>query len=221
MFFKKKKVAVDHSASKHWDIIVDVWARKYDMHGIERYVVLLLCLLKFIFPAFWIRHFTRNAWYRTRNRWIESYVLLKVLILMFFLLYYPDTILGLIVGVYILLDIIQYLLWLIFLSSIYTKMPSIKRNFAHLAMNLFEVAWWFALIYLYTWSVGSAWVPITDWITALYFSFVTFATIWYWDISAISQTWKILIIAEILVSVLFITIIASSFVSRLDIKNED
>lgn len=32
MFFKKKKVAVDHSASKHWDIIIDVWERKYDMH---------------------------------------------------------------------------------------------------------------------------------------------------------------------------------------------
>jgi voltage-gated potassium channel Kch len=122
--------------------------------------------------------------------------------------------------IYILADITQYLLGLIFLSNVYTKLPVIKRNFAHLMMNVGEIVMGFGVLYLYIHAVGTNGIPLTSGIDATYFSMVTFSTIWYGDIIPLTQAGRVLVIIETLVSLLFVTIIVSSFVAGMDIKDE-
>lgn len=62
---------------------------------------------------------------------------------------------------------------------------------------------------------------VANGISAFYFSLVTFGTIGYGDITPLNLLGRELVIAEVAVSFLFIAIIVTSFVARLDIKNED
>ena len=220
-FFKKKKVPVDHSAKKHREIVKDIWYRKYDLIGIERYIALFLCVIKFVFPTLRIRHHTRHLWYQKRNRAIEIYLLIKVIILSVIVATQYFTAFTVWVAVYFLLDIVQYLLWLIFLSSIYTKLPSIRRNFAHLCINIIEIVLWFAILYLYTGGLTYHWDISHQWFIWVFYSFVTFALVGDNEILPSSLLARKLVFAQISISFLFIVIIISSFVSTLDIKNDD
>ena len=220
-FFKKKKIPVDHSAKKHRDIVQDIWHRKYDLIWIERYIALVLCTIKFFFPTLWIRHYTRHLWYEKRNRAIEIYLLTKLVLLLVIVITQYFNWFTFWLAVYFLLDIVQYLLWLIFLSSIYTKLPSIRRNFAHLCINIAEIVLWFAILYLYTgWLTYHGEIAHQSFI-GVFYSFVTFALVWDNEIVPSTIFAKKLVFAQISISFLFIVIIISSFVSTLDIKNDD
>ncbi len=215
-----QKACWENKWETHFDIIRNIRQRKYELMGIERYIALILYILKPVFPTYRIRHFAKKGWYRVRNRSIEIYLIIK-LILLCLLLYYPWQWYATFLAIYILSDVIHYLLWLIFLSNIYTKFPSIRRNFAHLTMNIIEITMSFAVLYLSLGAIGNSNGVITQGSDALYFSFVTFSTIGYGDILPILPIGKTLVIFETLISFLFITIIASSFVSGLEIRNND
>ncbi|MBP7884598.1 two pore domain potassium channel family protein [Patescibacteria group bacterium] len=88
-------------------------------------------------------------------------------------------------------------------------------------MNIIEITMSFAVLYLSLGAIGNSNGVITQGSDALYFSFVTFSTIGYGDILPILPIGKTLVIFETLISFLFITIIASSFVSGLEIRNND
>ena len=217
----KKHIWTHHSAKAHFTIISDIRARKYPLAWIERYTALFLCIIKLLFPMRWISHFTKHHGSKARNRALEIYMLSKVAIIFTCLFAPVPSTIAIIITIYILADIWQYLLWLIFLSNVYTKLPAIKRNFSHLTLNVSEIVWWFAVLFLHLWAVWTGWIPITQWRDALYFSMITFSTIWYWDIVPLTMLWKQLIIGETLMSFLFITIIVACFVSGLNIKTEE
>lgn len=221
MFFKKKKVTADHSNAKHIDIIRDIRNRKYELWWIERYIALFLCILKLVFPTRWIRHYTRNLWYRAKNRAIEIYLVIKVVTLFVIIATQKFTIFTIWVTIYFLIDIIQYLLGLIFLAWVYTKIPSIRRNFAHLCMNIIEIVLCFAILYLYTESLIFHNVVVHDSFLSIFYSFMTFAFVWDNEILPTSIIARKLIFSQISISFLFIVIIISSFVAWLEIKNDD
>lgn len=221
-FFKsKKKIPVDHSAKKHREIIQDIWNRKYDLVWIERYIALFLCIIKYLFPTLWIRHYTKDMWYKQRNMAIEIYLLSKLFILFAILITQSFNIVTVVLASYFLLDIVQYLLWLIFLSSIYTKLPSIRRNFAHLCINIVDIVLWFAILYLYTSSLTYHGAIVHESFLWVFYSFATFALVGDNEILPATIFARKLAFAQISISFLFIVIIISSFVSTLDIKNDD
>lgn len=219
--FKKKKAPVDHSASKHLDIIKGIWYRKYDLMGIERYIALILCIVKFLFPTFWIRHFTRNKRYGDRNRGIEIYLIVKLLTLLTILWTQAFNVFTISLTIYFLLDIVQYLLWLIFLSAVYTKLPSIRRNFSHLCINIMDIVLSFAILYLYTSSLVYHGDLVHNSFLGVFYSFATFALVGDNEILPATIFARKLAFTQISISFLFIVIVISSFVSSLDIKNDD
>lgn len=213
-----KKSIIDHSIEQHMHIISWIYHGAFNSSWIEQWIEIILCLVKLCMPWFWIRNICGNN-YNLRNKVLERYMLIKLIILCLLIIWYPSAPqLSVVVALYFLIDIIQHFLGLIFLSNVYTSMPSLKKNFAHLGINVLEIVWWFAVLYLYSGAIGSWWVAIHDAVSSLYFSMVTFATVGYGDIWPINTLWKIMVACQISVSFLFITIICSSFVSDITIK---
>ena len=116
-------------------------------------------------------------------------------------------------AMYFLVDIVQHLMGLIFLSNVYTFFPSLEKNVAHLALNVIEIVLAFAVLYLHFHAVGTHGVASTDPVSLLYFSMVTFATVGYGDIGPITTLGRAMVGSQILISFLFVSIVCGSFVA--------
>lgn len=210
------KTSLDHSFSDHLRIIRGIYHWSFGSQWLEKCIEIMLCSLKIITPGFWIRVLVRN--YHMRNLVIEWYIVLKVLLLGCIVYYYVGTTWWMWITLYFLIDIVQVMLSFVFLNNVYVTAPSLRKNFAHLGINLIEIVLSFSILYLHFQAIGSSWEPITRVVDAIYFSMVTFATVWYGDITPFTMIGKILVMSQIIISFLFITIICSSFVSDFKLK---
>lgn len=217
----KKPLTRDHSSEKHLQIIKDIWNRKYDVEWIERYVAIFLCILKLFFPTRWIRHFTKNMWYKVRNRALEIYMLIKIITLIVILWWQYINTFTVFLAIYFLIDLAQYFLGLIFLANVYTKLPSIRKNFAHLMLNFLEFIMAFAVLYMATSSVQFDGHTIVNSFLVFYYSFVTATFVGDGDMHIIGILWRKLVFLETIMAFLFIMIIVSSFVASIDLKDDD
>jgi amino acid transporter len=105
------------------------------------------------FPMFWARRLVKD--YDRRNMILELYIFLKITVLALLLYLKIDNIWATLVAMYFVMDIVQYLLGLIFLSHIYTKIPTLNRNFAHLGLNMLEILLSFSVLYLNFHAIGT------------------------------------------------------------------
>lgn len=184
-----------------------------DYIGIQYIFKYILHVLKFIFPGFWISVFAPN--YRIKNILTEFYLILKVLILVAMLWLHSNWIWTLVVTIYFLCDIVHHLF-----TRIYNNIWSLKKNFAHLMLNVCEIVLGYAVLYDHLWVIGVGWIPSHNPLDVLYFSMVTFATVGYGDMGAINVLWRMLVASQIAISLLFIVIICSSFVAQMGTKKE-
>lgn len=210
------KTSSDHSFSDHLRIIRGIYHWWFGSHWLEKWIELILCCIKMVTPGFWIRMLSTN--YNQRNSLIEWYITLKVVLLIWIVLHHSWSWRALWFTLYCLFDIVQVMLSFVFLNNVYISAPSLKKNFAHLGINLGEIVLSFSILYLHFQAIGVEWIPVSDPFHALYFSMVTFATVWYGDIVPLTTIGQWLVIAQIIVSFLFITIICSSFVADLKLK---
>ncbi len=211
-----KALTTPHWLSQHIDIIKRIYRGEFGSHGIEKWIEIVLCIIKLFMPWFWIK--ARVQDYLWRNLLIEWYIILKVILLTYVLRTNPESVRSMWIALYFLIDIVQVMLSFVFLNNVYITAPSLRKNFAHLGINLAEIVLSFSIFYLHFQAIWSWWSPITSPIKTLYFSMVTFATVWYGDVWPITTLWELLVIAQIITSFLFITIICSSFVSDLKLK---
>lgn len=189
---------------------------------IEKYLILMVLWLKMLMPSFWIRHYAEQ---HIHTRWLfDLYVVLKPLLFFTFMYFhlhvYP---LVMVLILYLMFDLILYIFWLVILHDLFTKPISIRKNLILLWANYMEIVMWFAVLYLHRDAIDfigykKEW---TIWmIDAIYYSMSTLSTVWYGDVASSWHTGMLLTMIQLFISIMFVGIVMSWFVSQLQIKDE-
>lgn len=220
-FYRTQK----NNLQKIWD------NTNYNDFGVERLFRLFLQLITFILPAGVVRSVTgKSKNLIVRKLGIDFYGIAKVVfILVSFLKDWNTNLLVLFLIIYLLIDTLHFLTCRVFLSDVYTQAISYKRSLLMTFINYIEMCLCFGFVYSYldnTHCVGKMFdisekltilsntCHLTD-IQAVYFSFVTSATIGYGDISPISSLSMVVSILQIIVSLFFVVVFISNTINKL------
>jgi hypothetical protein len=204
-----------------WTNFEKVWNDKKDQSfGIERVVRILLVLQPFLFPTLYIRHIGGNGRILTRKLVIELYVLLKfVFPFAILLLCISQNPFALFVVAYLMVETILYLSGLVFLSDIYIEPISYKRSLILLLINYVETTIGFAVLYRgLNLLKDASGCDITTSISAVYFSFVTSATVGFGEITAKNSEGQLLVVPQLIVMLLYLILFFSRTINSLDKK---
>lgn len=181
---------------------------KYDDFGLERLFRLALSCLMLFFPGVLIETFFNSKSYVNRKLATEFYVVFKTLLPFFILTngWYEHNFIYFL-NIYLLIETYIYLFSKIFLSEHHAK-TSNKRTLLLLILNFAESGLSFAVIYK---SGNYLNAPLTSVTDALYFSFVTSATVGYGDFYPITKMGKLITLSQILCSISFIVLFFNFF----------
>ncbi len=169
-----------------WLNVLRIWRNKhYKDFGLERIIRLTLAFSQFIFPVLYVRHFFSSGGLLGRKIGVEVYVILKLFLpLIFFKLDLTSNFWVALFTAYMTLDTIFYLACLIFLSNEFASPISFRRSLTAIFINYIELGLDYAVIYSYcNFNIpGFFKEKLTTDMQAIYFSFVTSATVGYGDI---------------------------------------
>src|ERR1035437_4961663 len=144
--------------------LVKIWNNeKHHDVGFEKILRLFLVGIQPLFPGIHYRNIVGGYGVIKRNVAIEFYVLFKTLLPAFFLvsgLYqYKITV---IISTYLLIETVVYVASLIFVSDMFVKPRSYRRNILMLFFNYVEIALSFAVVYAGLHLLGDQPTTITD-----------------------------------------------------------
>ena len=189
-----------------------------DTYGFERIVRLCLCLVQFIYPILLIRELSGRFGSVGRKLAVELYTLIKIcfplIVLLTGLYRYNFVIIAVI---YFLSETIFHILNLIFLSDVYSLSVSYRRSILLLFLHYIEVVFDFSVIYIGFELLSEK----LTWISALYFSLVTNATVGFGDIYPKATAGRIAVIFQLLICILFIFVFINYFSQRLNKQYDD
>lgn len=200
--YRQKKLVTDIFRSEHEDF--------KHLFGIEWCVTLFLSSVQFLFPTLYIRHFLGKTLH-SRKVFIELWAIGKPLFFLILLFQSDFGILTFCLTSYLLADLYLYLLGLVFLNDFYSGGISKTRNLLLLQLNFLESNLGFAILYLSRNCLEASKGQIIANIDAVYFSFVTSATVGYGDIVS-NCRW--LTVLQIMTSFLFVSVILGTFINR-------
>jgi hypothetical protein len=213
----KKKL---HPAiTTEYNNLIAIWRNeRYNDFGIERVTRLLLALSQFIFIGLYVRHISGLFGLQGRKIGIELYVLFKLLLPIAFI-YYGVTGSSAVAWIvaYMTLETIVYPATLIFLSNEYAAPTSSRRSLLTLFLNYIQVCLDYAVLYSHCNIVIGGFFnkPLISNMQAIYFSFVTSATVGYGDIYPVNPFGQFLVITQILLFLVFAAIFLNFFISKL------
>lgn len=186
-----------------------IWHNQhYNDFGLERIFRLCLSSLMFIYPGILVETLFNSKTYVNRKLAAEFYVVFKTLFPLLVLYYgwYTNTFVYYL-NIYLLSETYIYLFSKIFLAEHHSQ-TSNKRTLLLLIFNFIELGLAFAVIY----TAGNYLnAPINNTVDAIYFSFVTSATVGYGDFHPITQIGKLITLAQILCSISFIVLFFNFF----------
>ena len=202
----------NHSGYQHHiGKISEVWKGKnHDDYGILRLYRLLIITALFFFPGVLIDEIFKFKNYITRKLIVELYVLLKTLFPLIILIngWYVYPIVCYL-NIYLLIETYLYLFSKIFLEYQHFKVSN-KRTLLMLVFNFIESGLSFAVIYM----SGDYMNVNLHYIDAIYYSFVTSATIGYGDIHPVTYFGKIISTIQIFCSISFFVLFFNFFSGR-------
>ena len=182
--------------------------------GFEKIMRLFLVGIQPIFPGIHYRNVFGRFGVIKRNVAIEFYVLFKTLLPAFFLIsglyHYKITV---VISSYLLIETVVYVASLIFVSDMFVKPRSYRRNILMLFFNYLEIAFSFAVVYGGLHLLGDQHLNIIDYV---YFSIVTSTTIGYGDLHPVSSLGKMLVCTQAIVMVAFIVLFLNFFGSKVE-----
>lgn len=189
--------------------IATVWkGNNKDDYGLLRLFRLTLVSSLLLYPGVFIDQLAGSISSIGRKLTVEFYVLLKTVFPMLVLLmhWYHYTFVYYL-SIYLLTETYIYLFSKIFLSDQHGK-SSNMRTLLLLTFNFFESGLTFAVIYI---AGNYLNIDLKGVVDAIYFSFVTSATVGYGDVYPINHTGKIITVIQILSSVSFIVLFFNFF----------
>jgi hypothetical protein len=196
-----------------------VWRNKgYRDFGLERLIRLFLVSVQFVFPGLYIRHLgSKIGGFMGRRLATEMYILFKLSLPLLILIstVKANLFLGFLVS-YLILETMLYLTSLIFLSFEFSPTISFRRSLITLFVNFMEISIGFAVVYL----IGDQYftnffsMKFDSSLHAVFFSFITSATVGYGDITPVHSIARILVLGQVVFSFIFIGLIFNFFASR-------
>ncbi len=183
--------------------------------GFEKIVRLLLVSSQIIFPGI---HFRTLFWKKGliyKNVAVEFYVLFKTILPFALLLsgLYKYKI-AVIIAAYLLTETIFYVASLIFVSDMFVKPRSYRRNILMLFFNYLEITLSFAVIYAGLRLLRGSAHSVIDYI---YFSFVTSATIGYGDYYPTINFGKVMVCIHSILVLAFVVLVVNFFGSKVEV----
>ena len=201
--------------------LVRIWNNeKHHDIGFEKILRLFLVSIQIIFPGVHIRQFFGRFGVVKRNVAVEFFVLFKTLLPIFFLVsgLYKYTV-TVLISCYLLMETICYVASLIFVSDMFVKPRSYRRNILMLFLNYMEISLCFAVIYAGMHLLGDKPLNVMDYI---YFSIVTSTTIGYGDMHPVTQTGQLMVCIQAVMVVAFIVLFLNFFGSKVEtLSNEE
>ena len=189
--------------------ILGVWNGNHEHdYGILRVFRLTLVSALLLFPGVLIDQLFKKSSTITRKLIVEIYVIFKTLFPVIVLVnhWFSNPWIYLL-AIYFLIETYIYLFSKIFLADQHSK-TSNMRTLMLLIINFLESSFTFAVIYL---SGSYLNIKPDGVVDAVYYSFVTSATIGYGDIHPINFDGKLVVITQILSSVSFIVLFFNFF----------
>lgn len=208
--------------ANQWQNVKRIWHNEHSKDfGLERLIRLTLSLLLFIFPGLYVRAFFGQFGLLGRKLGVDLYVLIKLFLpIIFFKLDWIDNKFVAVISAIMAIETIVYLTSLIFLSNEFAKPISYRRSLASVFINYIEVCLDYAVIYSYFnyTTPGFFKEKLTTDIQAVYFSFVTSATVGYGDIITTHPIGQMLVISQIILFLFFVGLFISFLLLRFTIR---
>lgn len=197
-----------------------VWRNEtYKDFGIERLYRLFLTLFQFVSIGLLIRHI--SGWFGLLGRKIgvEVLVIAKLLFPVLLLVRNwtkPNIVLY--ISGYLIIDTIFYLNYLIFLADINTKPITYKRSLITLFFNYIEIALNFAVIYSNCNNNHHGFFnrELKNNFEAVYYSFITTATVGFGDIYPLTSFGQFLAISQVVLFFVFAGLFFNFYSSKVE-----
>ena len=213
-----------HHKDVYLRTIKQVWENQHPYEqivGAEKLLLVITIFLKMLMPSFWVRHFAEQD--EKHYRRVDFYNFIKPIIFLIVLVYNLDQLsIVMVIITYLLIDLFVSIVSTLILSDIFVKPLSIRKQFLSLWCHLWEIILGFAILYLHYWALGYiTWENKEVWpIGAIYYSMCTLSTVWYGDIAQVNDTGSIISVIQMIYGLVFIGIILSAYVSKINIKSE-
>lgn len=195
--------------------LLRIWRNyNHDDIGLERLLRLSLACAQFLTLGLYIKQFSGRWGYQWRNISTELLVLLKCLFPLVSLWTGAYTSGWMVLlSVYLVTETLIYLAALIFLSDATREHISPRRSVLLLFLNFFEIILTFALLYLhFNYHQQGFFRPeLTSVTDAVYFSFVTAATVGYGDMVPVAPVAKHLVMIQITITFVFVGLFLNFF----------
>jgi len=186
------------------------------LFGVERWFLIGLATALLILPTTFVRWVGGWFGYLGRKLAVDLWAIGKPVLLLAVLYFaWSDGRWAALVAVLMLVDLYAYLMGLVFLHRYYVRPASYGRSVLLLFVNFIESALGFAVLYLHAHSLEQGGAVLASWSRAVYFSFITAATVGYGDIVPGTEIGRLTVVAQVLCSFLFAAIILTTFVGNL------
>ena len=202
-----------------------VWRNKgYRDFGLERLIRLFLVASQFFFPGLYIRHLgVKAGGFLGRRLAIEMYIVLKMSIPALILLtnFHCSPWVLFLIG-YLTLETMLYLSSMIFLSFQFSPVISYLRSLVSIFINFMEISLNYGLLYLAADQNFPHFFnqPFDSGLHAVYFSFITSATIGYGDLYPVHSLARVMVLSQVLFSFVFIGVIFNRFAAKAHERGE-
>ncbi len=213
-----------HHKDVYLHTIKQVWENQHPYEqivGAEKLLLVITIFLKMLMPSFWVRHFAEQD--KKHYRLVDFYNFLKPILFFIILIYNLHQLsIVMILVTYLLIDLFVSIVSTLILSDIFVKPLSIRKQFLSLWCHLWEIILGFAILYLHYWALWYiTWAKKEVWpIGAIYYSMCTLSTVWYGDIAQMNDIGSIISVIQMIYGLVFIGIILSAYVSKINIKSE-
>lgn len=194
-----------------------IWNNEHeDDIGIEKLLRLFLAVSQFFFLGTYVKEISGRKGGAIHDLAVDLYVLAKAVFPVFVLWFGLQSnpwVLALIL--WMMAETILYVPTLIFASDIFSRPRSYRRSMLLLCINYLEIVLSYGVLYA---SGDYLNKPMTQAIDAVYFSFITSATVGYGDIYPVTTTGKVLVSCQSLIFLIFVVVFLNYFSNKVEGK---
>jgi Ion channel len=194
-----------------------IWNNEqHDDIGIEKILRLFLAFSQFFFLGTYIKQIFGKKGIAHQDLSVDAFVLLKVILPIFVLknnLQHNSTLFWILI--WFVTETMMYIPTLIFASDIFSRPRSYRRSMLLLFFNYLEIVFVFAVIYSTENYLNK---PFEHWFDAIYFSFITSATIGYGDFYPVTPIGKFLVSCQSLFFLVFVVLFLNFFTNKVENK---